>query len=74
MLRGLNLPIDGKTPDFEPLKNTTSLLTLPQFGTSVARVLFIWEAFEPERGQYNMQYLQYYLNLVQVPGLLLAEG
>ena len=69
MLRGLNLPIDGKTPDFMPLKNTTSLLTLPQYGTSVARVMFIWEAFEPERGQYNMEYLQYYLGIVEVSRL-----
>ena len=52
-----------------PLKNKTSLLTLPQYGTSVARVLFTWEAFEPERGQYSMEYLDYYLGIVEVSRL-----
>ena len=56
----------AKVPDFMPLKNKTSLQALPLYGTSIARVLFTWEAFEPERGQYNMEYLDYYLGLVEV--------
>ena len=66
VLRGLNLPIDGKTPDFMPLTNLTTLKTLQPLGTAVARVLFIWEAFEPQQGQYNAEYLAYYKGIVQV--------
>ena len=66
MLRGLNLPINAKLPDFMPLKNKTALEALPLYGTTIARVLFSWEAFEPERGQYSMDYLDYYLGLVEV--------
>ncbi|CAL8464543.1 g4078 [Coccomyxa elongata] len=68
VLRGLNLPINAKMPDFEPLKDPSHmsrLQTLPLYGTSIARVLFTWEAFEPERGVYNLDYLNYYLKLVQ---------
>lgn len=68
ILRGLNLPINAKVPDFMPLKGPEALKTLqalPLLGTSIARVLFTWEAFEPERGQYNMEYLNYYKQLVQ---------
>lgn len=45
---------------FEPLKDKKALSrlqTLPLYGASIARVLFTWEAFEPERGQYNLDYL-----------------
>lgn len=65
-LRGLNLPINGKTPNFMPLTNLSSLKTLQQYGTSVARVPFTWEAYEPERGQFNAEYLQYYQGIVEV--------
>ncbi len=66
VLRGFNLPINAKLPDFMPLKNKTALQALPLYGASITRVLFTWEAFEPERGQYNMAYLDYYLGLVEV--------
>jgi hypothetical protein len=65
-LRGLNLPINGKTPNFMPLMNKTGLETLQLYGTSVARVPFTWEAYEPERGQFNTEYLQYYQGIVEV--------
>jgi hypothetical protein len=67
-MRGFNLPINAKLPDFMPLKSATELSylkALPLYGTSIARVLFTWEAFEPERGQYNMEYLDYYNALIQ---------
>ncbi len=73
VLRGLNLPINAKVPDFMPLKTPEALKDLqplPLYGTSIARVLFTWEAFEPERGQYNMEYLDYYKNLVQASILI----
>lgn len=69
VLRGLNLPINAKMAPFEPLKDKKALSrlqTLPLYGASIARVLFTWEAFEPERGQYNLDYLNYYLTLVEV--------
>nr|QOL01077.1 putative extracellular protein CSOL_010 [Pseudococcomyxa simplex] len=68
VLRGLNLPINAKMAPFEPLKDKKALSrlqTLPLYGASIARVLFTWEAFEPERGQYNLDYLNYYLTLVE---------
>ena len=66
VLRGLNLPIEAKLPDFEPLKNATPLHVMPLYGANIARVLFTWEAFEPERGNYSMQYLDYYMSVVEV--------
>ena len=66
VLRGLNLPIEAKLPDFEPLKNNTPLHVMPLYGANIARVLFTWEAFEPERGNYSMQYLDYYMGVVEV--------
>ncbi|CAK0783442.1 hypothetical protein CVIRNUC_006641 [Coccomyxa viridis] len=65
VLRGLNLPIEAKLPDFEPLKNNTPLHVMPLYGANIARVLFTWEAFEPERGNYSMQYLDYYMGVVE---------
>ena len=72
-MRGLNLPINAKLPDFMPLKNKTALEALPLYGTSIARLLFSWEAFEPERGQYSMEYLDYYLGLVEVSASLMQR-
>ena len=69
VLRGLNLPIDAKLPDFEPLKNKTALHVMPLYGANIARVLFTWEAFEPTRANYSMEYLDYYLGLVEVGAL-----
>ena len=66
ILRGFNLPINAKLPDFMPLKDKTPLQVLPLYGTSVARLLFTWEAFEPQRGVYSMEYLDYYVGLVNV--------
>lgn len=65
-MRGLNLPIDGKMPDFMPLKKKTALHVMPLYGANVARVVFTWEAFEPVRGNYSMEYLDYFIGLVEV--------
>ncbi|CAL5220637.1 g2681 [Coccomyxa viridis] len=65
VLRGLNLPADAKLPDFMPLKVKTPLHVMQLYGANVARVLFTWEAFEPNRGNYSMEYLDYYLGLVE---------
>lgn len=66
ILRGLNLPADAKLPDFMPLKVKTPLHVMQLYGANVARVIFTWEAFEPTRGNYSMEYLDYYLGLVEV--------
>ena len=66
ILRGLNLPADAKLPDFMPLKVKTPLHVMQLYGANVARVVFTWEAFEPTRGNYSMEYLDYYLGLVEV--------
>lgn len=69
MLRGLNVPINAKLPDFMPLKNKTALHVMPLYGANAARVPFIWEAFEPTRGNYSMEYLDYYMGVVEVGAL-----
>ena len=73
VLRGLNLPADAKLPDFMPLKVKTPLHVMQLYGANVARVLFTWEAFEPTRGNYSMEYLDYYLGLVEVSPSITAQ-
>ncbi len=64
VLRGLNLTADAKVPPFRPLQDEAWLDQLPGLGVNVARLLFNWEAFEPERGQYDASYLDYYAGVI----------
>eukprot|EP00659_Diplonema_papillatum_P015802 gene15802-24141_t len=63
-LRGVNTAGNSKVPPFTPVRNGT-LDPLPGWGLNYVRLLFTWEAFEPERCQYNASYLDYYKNAVR---------
>lgn len=68
ILRGLNVVGRSKTPDFMPFNNLGVLDSLASLGTNVARLPFIWEAYEPVRGQFNTTYYDYYQRVVEVRG------
>ncbi|PKL40014.1 MAG: hypothetical protein CVV44_07295 [Spirochaetae bacterium HGW-Spirochaetae-1] len=62
--RGVNMAGNSKVPDFMPIKSPEVLDPLPGWGINVIRFLFTWEAYEPERGEYNREYMEYYKNVV----------
>lgn len=66
IFRGLNVVGKAKTPPFTPFSNLADLDTLAGLGINVARVPFMWEAFEPQRGTYNLTYLKSYQGVVEV--------
>eukprot|EP00884_Botryococcus_braunii_P014532 jgi/Botrbrau1/2307/Bobra.101_2s0128.1 len=65
LLRGFNVVGRVKTPPFAPFSDLSTLDSIASLGANVARVPFIWEAFEPTRGSYNSTYLKYYQGVVQ---------
>ncbi len=71
LLRGLNVAGDAKVPPFRPLRDPSVLDRLPALGVNVARLLFIWEAFEPEREHHDESYLAYYAGVIDA---LAARG
>lgn len=66
--RGLNVAGDAKVPDFMPIKEAKLLDPLPGWGVNVIRLLFTWEAFEPEIGSYDREYLDYISDVVTWAG------
>ena len=64
ILRGLNLTGDAKIPPSRGIHDVRELDVLQAWGVNVARLLFVWEAFEPQRGRRDDTYLDYYINLV----------
>jgi endoglycosylceramidase len=64
-LRGVNISNTGKVPPFNPLRDDRQLEWIQDFGMNNIRLLFIWEAFEPERGKYNFAYLERLGGLVE---------
>eukprot|EP00884_Botryococcus_braunii_P014543 jgi/Botrbrau1/2308/Bobra.101_2s0129.1 len=65
VLRGFNLAGRVKTPPFTPFKDLSTMDSLASLGANVARVPFIWEAYEPNRGHYNSTYLEYYRGVIE---------
>ena len=66
ILRGVNVAADSKLPPFRAVTDpATAFADLPAHGVTVARVLFTWEAYEPEPGVYNAQYLDYVASLIR---------
>jgi endoglycosylceramidase len=64
-LRGVNAAGDSKVPDFRPLTDGGVFDPLARWGLNVVRLLFTWEAYEPEMGQYDDSYMNYYITAVQ---------
>lgn len=65
LLRGVNATGNAKVPPFKGITDIEQLHALKKLGFNCLRLLFIWEPFEPEPGQYSMAYLQEYEQVVQ---------
>ncbi len=64
LLRGINVGGDTKVPPFRSIRGEKDLAPLRGWGFNSLRLMFNWEAFEPERGIYNWDYLKYYRDTV----------
>jgi endoglycosylceramidase len=71
LLRGVNLGGDGKLPPFLTPDDPVLLDRLTELGFNAIRLLFIWEAYEPEPGRYDEAYLT---RLVAVAATAWARG
>jgi endoglycosylceramidase len=65
ILRGMNVATDAKLPPFRPVDDPALLDALPRWGVNVVRLLFTWEAFEPERERYDESYLDYIARTIE---------
>jgi len=64
ILRGVNVAGDSKMPPFRPVTGPSFFDPLAGWGMNVVRLLFTWEAYEPEKGVYDQSYLDYYASAV----------
>jgi endoglycosylceramidase len=70
LLRGVDLSNGEKLPPFTPLSDLSQLQKLKDWGINNIRLGFIWEAFEPNRGEYNFAYLDQLAEVVNAAGKL----
>ena len=64
ILRGVNATGDAKMPPFRGMDGPQDFAPLREWGFNTLRLLFIWEAFEPQAGSYDLAYLDYYEQMV----------
>lgn len=57
LLRGVNVAGHAKVPPFRHNLEIDDYKRLRGWGVNVVRLLWIWEAFEPQRGVYQFEYL-----------------
>lgn len=69
ILRGFNLAGDSKIPDFKPLIKDDAkfyIEDLKKTGANVIRLLWSWEAFQPQNSQSaDWSYMKYYRDVIQ---------
>lgn len=65
LLRGMNLSADAKTPPYLPIPDERHLQRLAEWGMNCIRLVLVWEAIEPRRGEYNHAYLDKMVELAQ---------
>lgn len=64
LLRGVDVAGNSKVPPFRGITDEHQLDPLPGWGVDVLRLLFTWEAYEPQPGSYDDAYLAYYEGVV----------
>lgn len=65
ILRGVNVAGNAKVPPFKAVTSAAELQRLPALGVNTIRLLFTWEAYEPDQGHYSTDYMAYYQQVVQ---------
>ena len=70
LLRGINVSNQAKVPPFLPISNLADLQRIKDLGFNTLRMVFIWEAFEPQPGQYDFDYLNRLGQIVDAAGKL----
>lgn len=65
LLRGVNVSPGMKTPPFTEKLKASDLKPLPEWGVNTVRMLFIWEAFEPKKGEYDQKYMDWFAAMVK---------
>lgn len=68
LLRGINLSNASKVPPFQAITDPAQLGVLKALGFNMIRLLFIWEAYEPQPSQYSQAYLDQLGAIVKAAG------